>query len=60
MSDRNDRKINDSFPVHHNVDGNNVKQIANNPRPLEIERGHSFWIDSETGKRVEKPDWARD
>lgn len=21
-------------------DGNNVKEIANNPRPLEVERGH--------------------
>ena len=50
----------DSFPIRNHVDGNNTKQISSNPRPLEIERGHDFWTDSETGKRTEKPDWAKD
>lgn len=50
----------DEYPTLNRVDGNNVSRIANDPRPLEVERGHTYWTNERTGKRVEKPDWASD
>lgn len=50
----------DNWPVSHHVDGNNVSKVFENPRLLEVERGHTFFTDEKTGKRTERPDWASD
>lgn len=53
-------KTSDLFPESHQVDGNNVSKIANSPKPLEVERGHTFYTDESTGKRTDPPDYAND
>jgi hypothetical protein len=41
-------------------DGNNVKEIAHNPRPLQVEVGHHYHTNPETGRRVDHPDYCPD
>ena len=57
---KNQSPFPEGVPVSIRVDGNNVKDVAHSPRPLEIERGHKVWHDSETGRPTSKPDWAGD
>lgn len=40
-------------------DGNNVSKIADDPKPLLVERPHTEWK-GEDGECKEKPDWASD
>jgi len=54
----------EGFPIARRVDGTNVKDVANNlgferqfgsPR-----RSHTDWQNSNSGKRMNPPDYAKD
>ena len=51
------------FPMGNDRDGNNTKDIAGCPHPLEVERGHRDYHESHgiypSAKRTDKPDYAR-
>lgn len=50
----------DSYPESFRRDGNNVSRISKDPRPLEVERGHTEYHDSKDGMPCDPPEWAGD
>jgi len=48
------------YPISNQVDGNNVSKFPDNAKFADIEKGHRKWTNSETGKRIDPPDYARD
>lgn len=54
----------EGYPVSRRVDGVNVKDVAENPGSRyqfgSPRRSHTDWQNSKTGRRMTKPDYAKD